>query len=99
MIGDVHGNVRHLFERDCSVQRRHQKILEESPAPNISDAFRKDICASAVAAAQTVGYTNAGTVEFILDTESDAYFFMEMNTRLQVWLVLFGFWFNVMSDG
>ena len=86
-MADAHGNVLHLFERDCSIQRRHQKIIEESPAPNISDSFRNAICMSAVDAARAVGYTNAGTVEFILDTEADAYYFMEMNTRLQVCLL------------
>ena len=83
-MADTHGNVLHLFERDCSVQRRHQKILEESPAPDITESFRNSICSAAVSAGQAVGYTNAGTVEFILDTESNEYFFMEMNTRLQV---------------
>lgn len=84
IMADAFGNVLHLFERDCSVQRRHQKILEESPAPMITEQFREAICTAAVSAAEAVGYTNAGTVEFILDTQSNEYFFMEMNTRLQV---------------
>ena len=88
VMGDAHGNVRHLFERDCSTQRRHQKVLEEAPAPTISDEQRAAITASAVALAAEVGYTNAGTVEFLLDTEANdgtgAFYFLEMNTRLQV---------------
>ena len=84
VFADHQGNVVHLYERDCSVQRRHQKVIEEAPAPNISDEFRQDICASAVAAAKAVGYVNAGTVEFLVDADTDEYYFMEMNTRLQV---------------
>lgn len=84
VFGDQHGNVVHLFERDCSVQRRHQKIIEEAPAPRISDTFRQQIGQAAVAAAKAVGYFSAGTVEFIVDSISKDFFFMEMNTRLQV---------------
>ncbi|KAG7591025.1 Biotin carboxylation domain [Arabidopsis thaliana x Arabidopsis arenosa] len=84
IFGDKHGNVLHLYERDCSVQRRHQKIIEEAPAPNISEKFRANLGQAAASAARAVGYYNAGTVEFIVDTESDQFYFMEMNTRLQV---------------
>ncbi|KAG4981897.1 hypothetical protein JHK84_026995 [Glycine max] len=84
IFGDKHGNVLHLYERDCSVQRRHQKIIEEAPAPNISANFRAHLGQAAVSAAKAVNYYNAGTVEFIVDTVSDEFFFMEMNTRLQV---------------
>ncbi|KAG1690190.1 hypothetical protein DVH05_028264 [Phytophthora capsici] len=83
IFGDKHGNVIHLFERDCSVQRRHQKVLEEAPAPNMSEALRKKMGDAAVAAAKAVGYVGAGTVEFLLD-EDESFYFMEMNTRLQV---------------
>ncbi|KAK8963769.1 hypothetical protein KSP40_PGU014409 [Platanthera guangdongensis] len=84
VFGDKHGNVIHLYERDCSVQRRHQKIIEEAPAPNIFNEFRHHLGAAAVTAAKAVGYYNAGTVEFIMDTLSSQFYFMEMNTRLQV---------------
>ncbi|KAL2323524.1 hypothetical protein Fmac_027903 [Flemingia macrophylla] len=84
IFGDKHGNVLHLYERDCSVQRRHQKIIEEAPAPNISTEFREHLGQAAVSAAKAVNYHNAGTVEFIVDTVSDEFYFMEMNTRLQV---------------
>ncbi|WP_239455443.1 acetyl/propionyl/methylcrotonyl-CoA carboxylase subunit alpha [Nocardioides gilvus] len=84
VMGDSHGNVRHLFERDCSTQRRHQKVLEEAPAPTISADQRAAITASAVALAANVGYTNAGTVEFLLDNATGEFYFLEMNTRLQV---------------
>lgn len=83
IIGDSFGNVAHLYERDCSAQRRHQKIIEEAPAPNLPEALRKDITDAAVRLAKAVHYENAGTVEFILDAEQN-YYFLEMNTRLQV---------------
>jgi 3-methylcrotonyl-CoA carboxylase alpha subunit len=81
VFGDTHGNVVHIFERDCSVQRRHQKVLEEAPAPNF--AKKQEICAAAVAAAKAIGYSGAGTVEFIAEQDG-RFYFMEMNTRLQV---------------
>ncbi len=84
VLADHHGNVVHLHERDCSTQRRHQKVLEEAPAPTISDDVRRLVTESAVALAREVGYTNAGTVEFLLDTETDEAYFLEMNTRIQV---------------
>lgn len=82
VIADTHGNVLHLFERDCSVQRRHQKVIEEAPAAGISDAVRTMLHASSIALCRAVGYTNAGTVEFLVKGEEA--FFLEMNTRLQV---------------
>ncbi len=87
VFADSHGHCIHLFERDCSVQRRHQKVLEEAPAPGLSEARRAEMGAAAVAAAQAVGYVGAGTVEFIAEPTADGdlrFFFMEMNTRLQV---------------
>uniref|UniRef100_A0A803LFN3 FACT complex subunit SSRP1 n=1 Tax=Chenopodium quinoa TaxID=63459 RepID=A0A803LFN3_CHEQI len=95
IFGDKQGNVIYLYERDCSVQRRHQKIIEEAPAPNVSNEFRSQVGQAAVSAAKhtalkpeayfpLVGYYNAGTVEFIVDTVSGQFYFMEMNTRLQV---------------
>ena len=83
VIGDQHGTVAHLFERECSIQRRHQKIIEESPSTAVDADLRKKMGAAAVAAARAIGYTNAGTVEFILAPDG-AFYFMEMNTRLQV---------------
>jgi acetyl-CoA carboxylase biotin carboxylase subunit len=83
VFGDTKGNVVHLFERDCSVQRRNQKVIEESPSPSLSEESRMKICQTAVEAARAVGYYNAGTVEFIVD-EQEQFYFLEMNTRLQV---------------
>jgi 3-methylcrotonyl-CoA carboxylase alpha subunit len=88
VFGDSHGNVVHLFERDCSLQRRHQKVIEEAPAPGMDEATREAVCAAAVRAARAVDYEGAGTIEFIADASdglrADRIWFMEMNTRLQV---------------
>ena len=88
VFGDAHGNVVHLFERDCSLQRRHQKVIEEAPAPGMDAATRAAVTGAAVKAAKAVGYVGAGTVEFIADASEglrpDRIWFMEMNTRLQV---------------
>ncbi len=83
IFGDTHGNAIHLFERECSVQRRHQKIIEESPSPFMDDDLRHRMGEAAVAAARAVGYVNAGTIEFLVDDDRNFYF-LEMNTRLQV---------------
>jgi 3-methylcrotonyl-CoA carboxylase alpha subunit len=82
VIGDQHGNVIHLFERECSIQRRHQKVVEEAPSPALDSTLRGSICEAAVRFAREAGYTNAGTVEFLLD--GDDFYFLEMNARLQV---------------
>jgi 3-methylcrotonyl-CoA carboxylase alpha subunit len=88
VFGDSHGNVVHLFERDCSLQRRHQKVIEEAPAPGMDAETREAVCGAAVRAAQAVNYEGAGTIEFIADASeglrADRIWFMEMNTRLQV---------------
>ena len=88
VFADGHGNVVHLFERDCSLQRRHQKVIEEAPAPGMPDDMRKQMGDAAVKCAKAIGYQGAGTVEFIVDSSKglnvDSFYFMEMNTRLQV---------------
>ena len=88
VFGDTHGNIVHLFERNCSLQRRHQKVIEEAPAPGMDEATREQLCAVAVLAAKAVDYVGAGTIEFIADASeglrADRIWFMEMNTRLQV---------------
>jgi acetyl-CoA carboxylase biotin carboxylase subunit len=84
VMADEHGSVVHLFERECSIQRRKQKLIEEAPSPSISPAVRERLCVSAVAVAVEVGYVNAGTVEFLVDVDSEAYYFIEVNSRIQV---------------
>ena len=88
VFGDTHGTVVHLFERDCSIQRRHQKVVEEAPAPDMPTALREAMCTAAIKAAKAIDYVGAGTIEFIVDAskglETADFFFMEMNTRLQV---------------
>lgn len=83
ILGDAHGNVVHLFERECSLQRRHQKVIEEAPSPTISDKTRKALCEAAVKLGKAVGYVSAGTVECLVDSKGHWYF-LEMNTRIQV---------------
>ncbi|NNE33706.1 MAG: ATP-grasp domain-containing protein, partial [Rhodothermales bacterium] len=83
ILADNHGNVVHLFERECSIQRRHQKVIEEAPSPVMTPALRERMGRAAVEAARSCGYVNAGTVEFLVDSDLN-YYFMEMNTRLQV---------------
>jgi len=84
VMGDLHGNLVHLFERDCSVQRRNQKVVERAPAPYLSAARRAELCAAALKLAQAAGYTHAGTVEFLMDADSDEFYFIEVNPRIQV---------------
>jgi 3-methylcrotonyl-CoA carboxylase alpha subunit len=84
LMADHHGHVVHIFERDCSIQRRHQKIIEEAPAPHLSQNLRQALAHAAITVAQTIQYRGAGTVEFLVDSASESFYFMEMNTRLQV---------------
>ena len=84
VFGDRHGNYVHLGERDCSVQRRHQKLVEEAPSPALDDVTRHQMAEAAVALISALKYVNAGTVEFIYDPSSEKFFFIEMNTRIQV---------------
>ncbi|MFV0446730.1 MAG: acetyl/propionyl/methylcrotonyl-CoA carboxylase subunit alpha, partial [Planctomycetaceae bacterium] len=83
LLGDNHGNVVHLWERDCTMQRKHQKLIEESPAPNLPQSVREDICKAAVRLVKSAGYTNAGTCEFLVDQDFQFYF-IEVNARIQV---------------
>lgn len=84
IFADAQGDCVHLFDRDCSIQRRHQKIIEEAPAPSLSEPLRQQMREAAKAAARAIGYVGAGTIEFLVSTEDEAAYFMEMNTRLQV---------------
>ena len=84
IIGDKHGHAVHLGERDCSIQRRHQKLVEESPCPTLTDEQREELGAIAVRAAKAVNYNSAGTIEFLYDEKEEKFYFMEMNTRIQV---------------
>ena len=84
LLGDRHGNLVHLFERDCSVQRRHQKVVEIAPAPNLDPALRQRILDAALAVGRAVGLDNAGTVEFLVDADSGEFYFIEVNPRIQV---------------
>jgi acetyl-CoA carboxylase, biotin carboxylase subunit len=84
VFGDTHGNIVHLFERECSVQRRHQKLIEEAPSPSVPQEVRLKMGETSVRAAKQIGYVGAGTIEFIFDNSTKEFFFMEMNTRLQV---------------
>ena len=84
VLGDTHGNLVHLFERDCTVQRRNQKVVERAPAPYLDDQQRHDLAQSALKLCGAVGYRNAGTVEFLLDSDSGAFYFIEVNPRVQV---------------
>ena len=84
VLGDKHGNIIHLFERDCSVQRRNQKVVERAPAPYLSEARREALCESALKLCRAVNYTHAGTVEFLMDADTDEFYFIEVNPRIQV---------------
>jgi len=84
IIADTHGNAVHLWERDCTLQRRHQKLVEESPGPTLTKDVREEICKSAVRLVKHAGYTNAGTVEFIFDQKENKFYFIEVNARIQV---------------
>ncbi len=84
IVADMHGNVYHLCERECTLQRRNQKIIEEAPSPSLNDNLRNEICFTAVRLMREIGYTTAGTVEFIFDSETQKFYFLEVNTRLQV---------------
>src|SRR5690606_25110687 len=84
VVGDSHGNVVHLHERDCSVQRRHQKVVEMAPSYGIDPKVVQELCDAAVAITKQVGYDNAGTVEFLLDCDTNEWYFIEMNPRIQV---------------
>src|SRR5690606_36411584 len=84
LLGDIHGNILHLYERDCSVQRRHQKVVEVAPAVNLDDRIRKEIADAAVALARTAKYYSAGTAEFLVDADTGEWFFIEVNPRVQV---------------
>ncbi|MEW6582194.1 MAG: pyruvate carboxylase [Actinomycetota bacterium] len=84
ILGDRHGNVVHLFERDCSVQRRHQKLVEMAPSPALDDGLREELCAAAVRLGRAAGYEGAGTVEFLLDADTGRFYFIEVNPRIQV---------------
>ncbi len=84
LLGDTHGNLYHLYERDCSVQRRNQKVVERAPAPYLSEAQRAEVCGLALKIGQAVGYQNAGTVEFLMDMDSQKFYFIEVNPRVQV---------------
>ena len=84
ILADSHGSIVHLWERDCSVQRRHQKVVELAPAANLSDQVRSEICDAAIQVARTAGYLNAGTVEFLVDADSGEWYFIEVNPRIQV---------------
>jgi len=84
IMGDLHGNIVHLFERDCSVQRRNQKVVERAPAPYLDAARRTELCDAALRLARAVNYTHAGTVEFLMDVDTDKFYFIEVNPRIQV---------------
>ena len=84
IVADGHGNVVHLFERECTIQRRNQKIIEEAPSPSLNDGLRQEICFTAARLMREIGYTSAGTVEFIFDSATKKFYFLEVNTRLQV---------------